>query len=46
MQSVSSRLKEEKLLSELTLDVLKARLDKAGKVKLEFLSTTLSNTAK
>lgn len=38
MQSVSSRLNEEKLLSELTLDVLKARLDGAGSVKLEFLS--------
>lgn len=38
MRSVSTRLSEEKLLSELTLDVLKARLDDTGQVQLEFLS--------
>jgi hypothetical protein len=35
MRSVSQRLQEEKLLSELKLDVLKARLDDSGNIKVE-----------
>ena len=35
MRSVSQRLQEEKLLSELKLDVLKARLDNSGNIKVE-----------
>ena len=35
MHSVSQRLQEEKLLSELKLDVLKARLDDSGNIKVE-----------
>ena len=45
MHSVSTRLSEEKLLSELTLDVLKARLDGAGQVQLEFLSEITKESA-
>ena len=35
MQSVSTRLREEKLLSSLRLDVLRAKLDQDGKIKVE-----------
>ncbi len=35
MRSVSQRLQEEKLLSELKLDVLKARLDNSGNIQVE-----------
>ena len=36
MRLVSDRLDEERLLSELKLDVLKAGLDYKGNVKIEF----------
>ena len=41
MRLVSDRLNEERLLSELKLDVLKAGLDYKGNVKIEFSDKTL-----